>query len=48
MFDQVTRDATWLTFTPGAPIEDVQIIRIETLESPSWVAWSEIQVIGTR
>jgi hypothetical protein len=47
-FDQATEDAAWLTFSPAAPLEDVQIVRIETLESPSWVAWYEIQVIGTR
>ena len=48
LFEQITQDVTWITFTPDAVIEDVQIVRIETLESPSWVAWLEIQVIGTR
>jgi hypothetical protein len=48
VFDQFTQDATWISFTPETAIENVQIVRLETLESPSWVAWLEIQVIGTR
>ncbi len=47
-FEQFTRDGEWLVFTPTLPLESVQFIRVETLASPSWVAWSEIQVFGTR
>ena len=47
-FDQFTSDDEWLIFKPETPLENVQIIRIETLESPSWVSWVEIQVFGTR
>ena len=48
VFEQVTEDREWLIYTPAQPIEDVQVVRIETLETPSWVAWIEIQVIGER
>ncbi len=46
--NQITSDGEWLMFTPPAPLENVRYIHIETKESPSWVAWFEIEVIGTR
>jgi len=46
--DQFTQDAEWLTFAPDAPLENVRVVRIETIESPSWVSWIEIQVLGER
>jgi hypothetical protein len=36
-----------LTFEPNPPLTDAQFIRIVTTQSPSWVAWKEIEVIGT-
>jgi len=45
-FGQKTRGGDWLIFTPKPPIDGIQIIRIDTLSSPSWVAWGEIQVYG--
>ncbi len=45
-FTGYTRGGDWLVFTPDAPIENVQFLRIKTLVDPSWVAWAEIQVIG--
>ena len=47
-FEQYTSTGQWLVFTPETPLEDVQIVRIETLNSPSWVGWLEIQVLGER
>jgi hypothetical protein len=47
-FEQYTHTGQWLAFTPEEPLQDVQIVRIETLNSPSWVAWLEIQVLGER
>ncbi|MFL7795250.1 MAG: discoidin domain-containing protein [Anaerolineae bacterium] len=41
-----TEDGQVLEFTPHTPLEGVQIVRIITLESPSWVSWKEIEVIG--
>ena len=35
-----------LEFTPDAPWQDLVAMRIETRESPSWVAWREIEVFA--
>ncbi len=45
-FRQKTKGGDWLIFTPETPTDGVQVIRIETRSSPSWVAWGEIQVHG--
>lgn len=45
-FSGFTSDNEWLTFTPDAPLENVAQIRIQTISSPSWVAWKEVQVFG--
>jgi uncharacterized protein YraI len=45
-FRQKTSGCDWLILTPEPPIAGIQIIRIDTLSSPSWVAWREIQVYG--
>lgn len=42
-----TRGGQTLTVTPPTPIGNVIAVRVETLESPSWVAWSEIEVIAS-
>lgn len=47
-FSGATNDGEVLTFTPPQALTDIQVIRIETLESPSWVAWREIQVIAAE
>ncbi len=44
-FEGETTDGQTLTYTPNEPIQDIQFIRVETIESPSWVAWREIEVI---
>jgi hypothetical protein len=35
-----------LEFVPADPLEGIQVVRIATLESPSWVGWKEIEVVG--
>ena len=45
-FSGVTSDKDWLSFTPDTPLENVRFIRVQTVSSPSWVAWKEIQVFG--
>jgi hypothetical protein len=45
-FRQKTSGGDWLILTPEPAIAGIQIIRIDTLSSPSWVAWGEIQVYG--
>jgi hypothetical protein len=41
-----TAGGDWLIYMPDEPTENLQFIRIETIHSPSWVAWGEIQVFG--
>jgi len=43
--DGSTRDGQTLVFKPAEPIQNIRFIRVETLLSPSWVAWREIEVI---
>jgi hypothetical protein len=45
-FNGSTNDGDWLVFTPGASLENVAQIRFQTVASPSWVAWKELQVYG--
>ena len=45
-FSGSTNDNDWLIFTPDTPLENVTQIRIQTIASPLWVAWKEIQVFG--
>ena len=45
-FSQHTMEGDWLEFSPDTPLEDVQFVQVLTTQSPSWVAWKEIQVYG--
>lgn len=45
-FGGSTNDNDWLVFKPDMPLENVVQIRIQTIASPSWVAWKEIQIYG--
>jgi len=45
-FSQPTADLDWLSFLLENPAENVQYIRVQTVSSPSWVSWREIQVFG--
>jgi hypothetical protein len=47
-FSALTRDGMTLEFTPDSPWLDLTAIRIETRDSPSWVAWREIEVLGVN
>jgi hypothetical protein len=40
-----TADSQVLVARPEAAWQDLQVLRIETLLSPSWVAWREIEVL---
>ena len=44
-FEGLTEDGQWLGFSPEEPWAGIQHIRVETVASPSWVAWREIEVI---
>lgn len=45
-FKGMTTDGQVLEFLPSTPQTNVQYIKIVTTQSPSWVAWREIEVIG--
>ena len=45
-FDGNTRDGDELVFKPESPLTGIRYVRVETIASPSWVAWREIEVIG--
>lgn len=45
-FDGNTRDGDELVFKPESLITGIRYIRVETVASPSWVSWREIEVIG--
>ncbi len=44
-FDRNTKDGDELLFLPDSPLEGIRYIRIETIASPSWVAWREVEII---
>ncbi len=39
-----TEDSQTLTYESSTPLDDVRFIRIRTTQSPSWVAWREIEI----
>jgi hypothetical protein len=45
-FEEYTLDQQLLEFKPEGEVENVQIVRIRTTASPSWVAWREIEVLA--
>jgi len=44
-FEGTTVDGQTLIFAPPQPVQAIRFIRVETVSSPSWVAWREIEVI---
>ena len=47
-FSGVTEDGQMLEYRPPQPWQGIRWVRIETLESPSWVAWEEIELLRPR
>jgi hypothetical protein len=47
IFSGYTEDGQVLEFSPETPWMGIQFIRINTAVSPSWVAWREIEIIGS-
>lgn len=45
-FGGFTRSGDVLAYTPATAWEDVRYLRVETIASPSWVAWREIEVVS--
>ena len=44
-FEGETMESQLLVFTPPEPVRGIQVIRIETTASPSWVSWREIEIL---
>jgi hypothetical protein len=47
-FKGSTGEQEWLNLTLKEALTNIRYVRIETLKSPSWVAWREIQVIAAE
>jgi hypothetical protein len=47
-FEGSTADGDLLAATPEAPWDAVTAVRIETVTSPSWVAWRELEVVAAE
>jgi hypothetical protein len=45
-FDGLTIDGEKLVFIPDSPITGIRMVRVETVTSPSWVAWREIEIVS--
>ncbi len=45
-FEGSTAEGDILSFIPDAPLEKVQLVRIVTVRSPSWVAWREVDIVS--
>jgi hypothetical protein len=48
VFEEPTADAGVLAVTLDPPVPGIRFVRIETVASPSYVAWREIEVLGRR
>jgi hypothetical protein len=47
-FKGVTQDTQTLSWVADSVLNDVAAIRVETIETTSWVAWKEIEVISAK
>lgn len=47
-FRGATSDNQVLVFTFGPPLTGIRFVEIRTTRSPSWVAWKEIEILGTE
>lgn len=45
-FEQYTFDFGPLTYAPEMPWSNIRFIKVETVSSPSWVSWREIEILG--
>jgi F5/8 type C domain-containing protein/cellulase (glycosyl hydrolase family 5) len=45
-FAGITHSGDTLEFAPSTAWHDIRFVRVETVTSPSWVGWSELEVIS--
>jgi hypothetical protein len=41
-----TSDGQWLEVPLAGPVEGIRYVGVETVASPSWVAWREVSILG--
>ena len=44
-FEGETEDSQWLVHSPSGLWTGIQVIRVESAASPSWIAWREIEIL---
>ena len=47
-FTGSTAEQDVLVYSPEEPLQQVDVVRIVTTASPSWVAWREINILSHR
>jgi hypothetical protein len=47
-FNGYTQDEQVLDYRPSEALDGIQFIKVETLASPSWVSWREIEVLSGK
>lgn len=47
-FEGTTADGDLLEYVPDVPLPGIRYVKILTTESPSWVAWREIEILGNE
>lgn len=45
-FEDHTQDSEWLVHSADPAWENIHMLRVETVTSPSWVGWREIEILG--
>jgi len=41
-----TYDAQYLEFSPSSPWQGIRFVKVETIYSPSWISWREVEIIS--
>lgn len=47
-FQNYTYDAQYLEYSPSNPWQGIRFVRVETIYSPSWVSWREIEILSSN
>lgn len=47
-FQNYTYDAQYLEYSPSNPWQGIRFVRVETIYSPSWVSWREIEILSNN
>jgi hypothetical protein len=47
-FQDYTYDSQYLEYAPSSPWQGIRFVRVETISSPSWVSWREIEILSNN